>query len=113
MKTIRVLNIVVILLIISFYSINRSSNRAQAETTEALKVSEADQQREKQEFISLMEGKIAPFRRSLDEMKALACNAPSPARIEITKHSEEMERQIKAAEKNLAELKGSSSEVLE
>lgn len=113
MKTIRVLTTALFLVIISFYSINCSSDRAQAETAEALKASEADLQREKQEFVTLTEKKVAAFRRSLDEMKALAGNASSPARIEINKHSEEMERQIITAEKNLAELKGSNNQALD
>lgn len=112
MKTIRALNILVIFLILSFYSINRFNDRSQAKAAEALKVSETDQQSEKKEFISLMEEKIAAFRQSLDEMKALAGNVSSPNRIEIFKHSAEMERQIKAAEKNLAELKGLDNQLL-
>jgi hypothetical protein len=81
MKTIRVLTTMLIFLIITFSSINCSSDRAQAVTAEALKASEADLQRGKKEYISLMEEKIAAFRRSLDEMKVLAGNVSSPTRI--------------------------------
>ena len=109
MKTIRVLTTMLIVLIITFFNINCSSDRAQAETAEALKASETDLQTEKQEFISLMDGKIAVFRQSLDEMKALAGNVSSHAKIEINRHNAEMERQIEVAEKNLAELKTSNN----
>lgn len=108
MKTIRVLTTALFCVIISFFSIDCSSDRAQAETAAVMKASKAALQREKQEFVSLMERKIATFRQSLDEMKALAGNVSSQTRIEINRHNAEMERLIEAAEKNLAELKTSN-----
>jgi len=113
MTTIRALTTALVFLVMTFYSVNCSSERAQAETTEALKASVADGQREKQEFITLTEAKIAAFRRSLGEMQARAGNVSSPARVEINKHSGEMERQIEAAEKTLAALKASNNQALD
>jgi len=105
MQTIREFTTVLVLLAVTLCLFNGCSDPTQKLAAAEMTTSEADLQSNQREFENAMEAKIAAFRQSLDEMKALGDNASAKTKVEIVLHTADLERQLKAVETGLADLK--------
>lgn len=110
MKPIRILVAAPVLLVMAWCLLNACGDGAQKEGAAALKISEADLQREKYTFESAMTAKIVVFRRSLYQMNVQAENASSQFKAGTNRQRTELEMQLAAAEKILKALDASSKQ---